>query len=81
VEFGGLPGNRPGRLRQMQDLAYNDLSADRNTVAVVQAMEAILARHAGGEPGGVVEVNGPLGGLVLRLPGKAEAVVLYPDRV
>jgi D-galacturonate reductase len=81
VEFGGLPGNRPGRLRQMQDLAYNDLSADRNTVAVVQAMEAILARHVGGEPGGVVEVNGPLGGLVLRLPGKAEAVVLYPDRV
>ncbi len=81
VEFGGLPGNRPERLRQMQDLAYNDFFADRNTVAVVQAMEAILARHAGGEPGGVVEVNGPLGGLVLRLPGKAEAVVLYPDRV
>jgi len=81
VEFGGLPGNRPGRLRQMQDLAYNDLSADRNTVAVVQAMEAILERHARGQPGGVVDVNSPLGGLVLRLPGNAEAVVLYPDRV
>jgi D-galacturonate reductase len=81
VEFGGPSGNRPERLRQMQDLAYNDLFADRNTVAVVQAMEAILERHAGGEPGGVVEVNGPLRGLVLRVPGKAEPVVLYPDRV
>jgi len=81
VEFGGLPGNRPERLRQMQDLAYNDFFADRNTVAVVQAMEAILERHARGQPGGVVDVNSPLGGLVLRLPGNAEAVVLYPDRV
>jgi predicted dehydrogenase len=81
VEFGGPPGDRLNRLQQMRALAYNDLSADRNTVAVVQAMEAILERHARGQPGGVVEVNGPLGGLVLRLPGNAEAVVLYPDRV
>jgi D-galacturonate reductase len=81
VEFGGPSGNRPGRLRQMQDLAYNDLFADRNTVAVVQAMEALLERHARGQPGGVVFVNDPLGGLVLRLPGNAEPVILYPDRV
>ena len=38
------------RLAQARALAYNDLSADRQTVAAVQAMEAILAttrgRHA-----------------------------------
>jgi predicted dehydrogenase len=81
VEFGGPSIERPERLRQMQSLPYNDLSADRNTVAVVQAMEAILERHAGGEPGGVVFINDPLGGLVLRVPGNAEPVVLYPNRV
>jgi predicted dehydrogenase len=81
VEFGGPAGERPRRLEQMRGLSYNDLSADRNTVAIVQALEAILQRHASGQPGSVVEVNGSAGGLVLRTPGVPEATMLYPERV
>jgi predicted dehydrogenase len=81
VEFGGPAGERSRRLEQMRGLSYNDVSADRNTVAIVQALEAILQRHASGQPGSVVEVNGPGGGLVLRTPGLPEATVLYPERV
>jgi predicted dehydrogenase len=77
VEAGGPPAERPERLQRMRCLSYNDLSADRNTVAVVQAMEAILDRHAHGQPGCMVEVNTPQGGLVLRVPGQVEPVVLY----
>jgi hypothetical protein len=40
-----------------------------------------LQRHAAGQPGCVVMVNDPLGGLVLKVPGQAEPVVLYPDAV
>jgi hypothetical protein len=65
----------------MRALAYNDVSADRNTVAVVQALEAILAEHAQGRPGCVVAVNGEGGGLVLWRPGGGEPVVLHPERV
>jgi hypothetical protein len=69
----------------MRALPYNDLSADRNTVAVVQALEAILA-HAGSpaggaNPGAVVLVNTTKGGLVLSIPGVADPVVLYRERV
>ncbi len=81
VEFGGSASQRPQRLEQMRGLTYNDLSADRNTVAVVQAMEAILQQHAAGRPGSIVEVNGPAGGLVLRAPGQVEPIILYPQRV
>jgi D-galacturonate reductase len=81
VEFGGSPEGRSERLQKMRGLAYNDLSADRPTVAAVQAMEAILQRHAMGRPGCVVSVNDPLGGLVLRAPGSAEPCILYPDTV
>jgi D-galacturonate reductase len=81
VEFGGPPGGRSERLEAMRCLSYNDLSADRNTVAVVQALEAILQRHAAGQPGAQVEVNGPHGGLVLVAPGSAEPAVLYPRPV
>jgi predicted dehydrogenase len=81
VEFSGSPAERPDRLEAMHALAYNDLSADRNTVAVVQAMEAILERHASGQPGSIVEVNLPEVGLVHRLPGQLEPVVLYAGRV
>jgi predicted dehydrogenase len=81
VEAGGPAGERPERLRRMRCLAYNDLSADRNTVAVVQALEAILERHAGGRPGCVVEINTPEGGLVLRAPGQSGPTVLYAPRV
>ena len=61
-------------------LSYNDVSADRNTVAVVQALEAILQQHAAGRPGCIVEVNAPMG-LALRIPGQPEPVVLYANRV
>jgi predicted dehydrogenase len=81
VEFGGEPGLRGRRLEAMRALSYNDLSADRNTVAIVQALEAILKQHAAGHPGSVVEVNGPRGGLVQWLPGQAEPVVLYEKQV
>jgi hypothetical protein len=81
VEFGGPPEERPARLTAMRGLCYNDVAADRNTVAIVQAMETLLARQAQGQPGCVVEVNGPRGGLVLLTPGRAEACVLYPGRV
>ncbi len=81
VEYGGPPGLRAQRLEQARALAYNDVSADRNTVAVVQALEAILGQHAAGRPGCVAEVNGERGGLVLWAPGRGEPVVLYPGRV
>jgi predicted dehydrogenase len=81
VEFAGAPALRPERLERMRALAYNDLSADRNIVAVVQALEAILERHARGQPGSLVEVNTPQGGLILRAPGQPEPAVLYPQRV
>ncbi len=81
VEFAGPPALRAERLQTMRGLTYNDVSADRNTVAIVQAMEAILERQAKGEPAGVVEVNGSRGGLVLLTPGRTEAAVLYAPRV
>jgi hypothetical protein len=81
VELGGPPEGRAARLERMRGLAYNDLSADRPTVATVQALEAILARHAAGQPGSMVLVNGPLGGLVLYPPGRAEPDVLYAPPV
>ncbi len=58
-------------------LGYNDLSADRQTVAAVQALEAILEKHVQGEPDCVVRVNDEQGGLVLYRPGSSETEVLY----
>src|SRR5262249_40867968 len=81
VEFAGPPALRDQPLQQRRTLAYNDLSADRNTVAIVQAMEAILAQHAAGRPGSMVEVNTSTGGLVMRIPGQVEPTVLYSGRV
>jgi len=81
VEYGGPPALRTERLERMRGLTYDDLAADRNTVAVVQALEAILVKHAGGQPGCQVEVNAAEGGLVLRVPGRADAVILYPAKV
>jgi D-galacturonate reductase len=81
VEFGGPPALRQERLGQMRALAYNDVGADRNVVAIVQAMEAILGRAAQGRPGCVVEVNSQRGGLVLLTPGDAETAVLYSGSV
>lgn len=81
VEFGGAPAQRADRLREMQALTYNDLAADRNCVAIVQALEAILREASQGKPGCVVKVNGPDGGLVLYEPGNAQPLILYPGRV
>ncbi len=81
VEAGGPPGERDARLARVRGLAYNDLSADRNVVAAVQAVEAILSRAAGGRPGCVAVVNGPAGGLALLEPGSADVTVLYEGRV
>ena len=81
VEFGGPVSERNDRLAAARRLAYNDISCDRQTVAAVQAMEAILARHAAGQPNCVVEVDHASGGLVLFAPGKSEGEVLYGGRV
>jgi len=81
VEFGGPASERSSRLEAARQLTYNDVSADRQVVAAVQAMEAILARHAAGTPNCVVEIDHKLGGLVLLAPGKAEPEVLYSGRV
>jgi len=81
VEFGGPAAERSQRFEQVQALSYNDLAADRQSVAAVQALEAILEFHARGEPDCVVRVNDSRGGLVLYRPGSAEPVVLYDRRV
>ncbi len=81
VEFGGPASERPQRLAAARQLAYNDISADRQVVAAVEAMEAILASHAAGKPNAVVDIDAAEGGLVLRLPGVKELRVLYEGRV
>lgn len=81
VEHGGGAARRGERLAAMRQLAYNDLQAERQVVAAVQALEAILQRHAGGEPDCVVRVNDPAGGLVLYRPGCAAGDVLYQGPV
>ena len=81
VEFGGPASERAARLEAARKLNYNDVSADRQVVAAVQAMEAVLAKHAAGTPNCIVEIDHKLGGLVLLAPGNAEPEVLYSGRV
>jgi D-galacturonate reductase len=50
VEHGGPVSQRDDRLRQVRSLEYADLSADRQVVAAVEAMESILERQAAGHP-------------------------------
>ena len=76
VRFGGDSNEQSQRFSEVQSLAYNDLSDDWQTVAAVQALEAILERHAGGEPDCVVRVNDQHGKLVLYRPGSPEFEVL-----
>ena len=57
------------------------MAGDRQTVAAVQAMEAILAKHVAGTPNCIVEIDHKLGGLVLLAPGRAEPEVLYGGKV
>lgn len=81
VEWGGAAGERVTRLVEARQLGYNDLSADRQVVAAVQALEAILDHAAKGQPDGVVRVNDNAGGLALYLPGQSEPKVLYQPKV
>jgi predicted dehydrogenase len=81
VEYAGPPALRAQRLEEMRALSYNDVSADRNTVAVVQSMEAILSEQTAGRAGCVVALNEESGGLVLKRAGSTEIQVLYPKRV
>jgi predicted dehydrogenase len=81
VEFDGPASDRNSRLATVRGLAYNDLAADRQTVAAVQALEAILDHQHRGQPDCVVRVNDPAGGLVLFRPGSNEPAVLYGPRV
>ncbi|HVW01511.1 MAG TPA: Gfo/Idh/MocA family oxidoreductase [Planctomycetaceae bacterium] len=81
VEYGGPAGERNSRLASVNQLAYNDLEADRQTVAAVQALEALLEQRARGVADCVVRVNDARGGLVLCRPGSAEVDVLYRPRV
>jgi len=81
VEYGGPEAERAKRLAAARTLTYNDVSADRQTVAAVEAMEAILAHHAAGTPNCIVNVNDQRGGLVLYKPGSAEPKVLYAGTV
>jgi hypothetical protein len=81
VEYGGDAAGRPRRLAEVRQLLYNDLSADRQVVAAVQALEAVLKHHCAGEPDCVARVNDPHGGLVIYRPGHRAPEVLYSARV
>jgi D-galacturonate reductase len=81
LEFGGPAAEKTTRLESLRKLDFSDVSGDRQVVACVQAMEAILTRHAAGSPNCVVHVNHPAGGLVLLEPGSAEPEILYQPRV
>ncbi|MFN0055830.1 MAG: Gfo/Idh/MocA family protein [Planctomycetales bacterium] len=81
VEFGGSGEGRPQRLKGVRQLAYDDLAADRQTVAAVQALEAILDRQFRGRPDCVVRINDERGGLVLYDPSGAPPEVLYAPKV
>jgi len=81
VESAENPDQRNQRMNETRQLTYNDLAADRQTVAAVQALEAILQRHAQGVPDCIVRVNEQHGGLVLYRPGSTEPEVLYQPAV
>ena len=81
VEWGGAAGERASRLAEARSLGYNDLAADRQVVAAVQALEAILDHASKGQPDGVVRVNDKAGGLALYLPGQAAPKVLFQPKV
>jgi D-galacturonate reductase len=81
LEYGGDEAGRGDRLEALRLLKYNDLSADRQIVAAVQALEAILKRAAAGEPDCLVRVNDDRGGLVLYRPGESQPEILYEEAV
>ncbi len=58
VEHGGPESDRSSRLQTVRNQSYADLSADRQVVAAVQAMELILEQQAAGNPDCVVRYDG-----------------------
>lgn len=58
VEYGGSAADRTARLHEIRALGYADLSADRQVVAAVEAMERILEAQAAGQPDRVARFNG-----------------------
>ena len=75
VEFGA-DADRAARLQAMRELRYNDLRADRQTVAAVESMEAILAAAAEGHGDGVVRIDQPnVGRLTLHVTGQPPRVL------
>ena len=81
VEHGGPDSGRESRYRTVSAMTYNDIRAERNCVAVVQALEAILSDAAIGKHGSVGFVNHDLGGLVLCRSGSSDAKVCYRNQV
>ena len=76
VESGGPESEREQRLLAVRQLGYNDLEADRQVVAAVQALEAILERAAAGESDCVARYDASSGALTLQRPGAAETETL-----
>ena len=76
LEHGGDASDRDARLKEVRAMTYNDLSADRQVVAAVQALEAILSRAAKGEPDCVARYEAASGRLVLQRPGTADVLEL-----
>jgi D-galacturonate reductase len=66
VEYGGSRESRPGRFAAMRSHTHNDLTADRNVVTAVEAVESILSAAAAGKSGGQVIRDGD--DFRLRLP-------------
>ena len=58
LEYGGTADSREQRLAAIRELSYADLSADRQVVAAVQAMDMILEQHALGNPDCVAAYDG-----------------------
>lgn len=58
VELSGPAPERGDRLSEIRGLDYSDLSADRQVVAAVEAMELILAEQAAGRPDRVARFDG-----------------------
>ena len=81
VEHGGPDSERESRYRTVSAMTYNDIRAERNCVAVVQALEVILSDAAIGKHGSVGFVNHDLGGLVLCRSGSSDAKVCYRNQV
>lgn len=81
VRHGGSEAATDARLEEMRSLDYSDLSADRQVVAAIQALESILSCQAAGRPDCVVRVNDARGGLVLYDPSERDPEVLYAPPV